>query len=317
MRPHRAHRIGDQVAVMHVEEARPRRGARVRRWRAPRRRGGAPTPPRPSRRRSRSPSRGREDGRDDARPGRHRLGGVAVRHDEARVGIGRRDRFEVEVVVGRLEQPQVGRASRVQELDDAPVVVVRRRHVGGAPPGVVAVHRKRVLLPVERHAEQLGVLHRRVDVVEVHRVQLGVSSCSFSCASCSRRGSVASLSIVGGGHGCDCSHPRRPRNCGSSDIMLASAVVPVRGSPLMSTGPRTGELRDLGMVAVPRLDLEAVDQASPEVADHVGVGRGAEVGVALEALEQHVEALAEVARPEVGADRSRPSPRPSSTSLLG
>ena len=117
--------------------------------------------------------RGREDGRHDARPGRHRLGGIAVRHDEARVGIGRRDRFEVEVVVGRLEQPQIRRPPRVQELDDAPVVVVRRRHVRGAPPGVIAVDGKRVLLAVERHAEQLGVLHRRVDVVEVHRVQLG------------------------------------------------------------------------------------------------------------------------------------------------
>ena len=212
----------------------------MRRWRAPRRSGGARTPPAPSRVQVAFALRGREDGRHDARPGRHRLGRVAVRHDEAHVGIGRHDRFEVEVVVRRLEQPQVRRASRLQELDDAPVVVVRRRQVGSAPPGVVAVDRKRVLLPVERHAEQLGVLHRRVDVVEVHRLAARARAARSPRASCSRRGSVASLSSVGGGHGCDCSHPRRQRNCGSSDIMLARAVVPVRGSPLMSTGPRTG-----------------------------------------------------------------------------
>ena len=64
--------------------------------------------------------------RHDARPGRHRLGRVAVRHDEAHVGIRRHDRFQVEVVVRRLEQPQVRRTSRLQELHDPPVVVVRR-----------------------------------------------------------------------------------------------------------------------------------------------------------------------------------------------
>ena len=81
--------------------------------------------------------------------------------------------------------------------------------------------------------------------------------------------------------------------------MLASAVVPVRGNPLMSTGPRTGSSVDLGMVAVPRLDLESVDEPLPEEPDHGGVGRRAQIGVALEALEQHVEALAEVAGTEV------------------
>src|SRR5215469_16346582 len=65
-------------------------------------------------------------------------------------------------------------------------------------------------------------------------------SCSLSFAAAILRGSSASLSMVGGGHGLVCSHPRRQRNCGSRDIMLASAVVPVRGSPLMSTGPDTG-----------------------------------------------------------------------------
>ena len=39
------------------------------------------------------------------------------------------------------------------------------------------------------------------------------------------------------------------RNCGSSDIMLASAVVPVRGKPLMSTGPGTASASISGCAA--------------------------------------------------------------------
>ena len=81
--------------------------------------------------------------------------------------------------------------------------------------------------------------------------------------------------------------------------MLARAVVPVRGQPVDVDRAPHREVLDLRVVAVPRLDLEPVDQAPPEVADHAGVGRRAQVGVALEALEQHVEALAEVARTEV------------------
>ena len=93
----------------------------------------------------------------------------------------------------------------------------------------------------------------------------------------------------------------------------------------MSIGPADRELLDLGMVAVPRLDLESVHQAPTEVVEHRGVAGLAELGVALEALEQHVEAVAEVAGPEVveagrspsrrraaprapGSGRSRPSP---------
>ena len=71
------------------------------------------------------------------------------------------------------------------------------------------------------------------------------------------------------------------------------------------------------MVAVPRLDLEAVDEALPEDTDHIAVGRRAQVGVALEALEQHVEALAEVAGSEVVEARRAPVASAISTSLLG
>ena len=46
----------------------------------------------------------------------------------------------------------------------------------------------------------------------------------------------------------------------------------------MSTGPRTRNIGDLGVLAVPCLHLEAVDESRPEVADHVGVGRRGEVG---------------------------------------
>ena len=55
----------------------------------------------------------------------------------------------------------------------------------------------------------------------------------------SRRGSVASVSSVGGGTGFDCSQPRSDRNCGSNDSIWHSAVVPVRGMPLMSIKPRS------------------------------------------------------------------------------
>ncbi len=85
--------------------------------------------------------------------------------------------------------------------------------------------------------------------------------------------------------------------------MLASAVVPVRGSPLMSTGPRHGQLGDLRMVAVPRLDLQPVHQPPAEVTDHRGVRDRAQPGVARQALEQHLEAITEVPRPEVAQAR--------------
>ena len=88
--PHGAHRIGDELAVVDVEEA-VLADARARAAMAcstPTRR--CSDTSRPSRCRSRSPCAAREDGRHDARPRRHRLGRVAVRHDEARVGVGRR-----------------------------------------------------------------------------------------------------------------------------------------------------------------------------------------------------------------------------------
>ena len=74
--------------------------------------------------------------------------------------------------------------------------------------------------------------------------------------------------------------------------------------------PAHRELVDLGMFHVPRLDLEAVHEPAAEVADDRGVGRRAQVAVVLQAVEQHVEAVAEVARAEVaraGAARASAS----------
>ena len=113
-----------------------------------------------------------------------------------------------------------------------------------------------------------------VDLVEVHRLQLGrdlLVLLDRAAADADRSASPVESSAAG--TGCTCSHCRRLRNCGSSDSMLASAVVPVRGRPLMSTGPQHRELLDLGMVGVPGLDLEPVHESSPEVVDHAGVGR--------------------------------------------
>jgi hypothetical protein len=242
--------------------------------------------------------RGREDRRHDARPGRHRLGGVAVRHDEAHIWIRRHDRFQVEVVVRRLEQPQIRRAPRLQELHDPPVVVVGRRQVGGAPPGVVPVYRERELLPVERHPEHLGVLHRRIEVVEVHRLELGRDLLVLLRRLQPSR--IGGLALQG----------RRRAGLGllpptqTAELRIERHHVGQgRGAGARQTidvdRPLQRQLRDLGMLAIPRLDLEAVDEAPPEVADDVGVGRRAQIGVAREALEQHVETLAEVSRTEI------------------
>jgi hypothetical protein len=65
--------------------------------------------------------------------------------------------------------------------------------------------------------------------------------------------------------------------------------------------PAHGDAVDLGMLGVPRLDLEAVDEPPAEVADHGRVGVGTQVAVALEAVEQHHEPVPEVAGTEVGA----------------
>ena len=57
----------------------------------------------------------------------------------------------------------------------------------------------RVLLPVHRHAEQPGVLHRRVDLVEVHRLQLGAAARRSHARVAAGAGSVASPAGVGAG----------------------------------------------------------------------------------------------------------------------
>src|SRR5262249_33459255 len=75
---------------------------------------------------------------------------------------------------------------------------------------------------------------------------------------------------------------------------------PGTGQPVDVDRTAHAEVLDLGMVRVPRLDLEPVDEPAPESTDDRGVGRRAQVTVVLEAVEQHVEALAEVTGPEVG-----------------
>ena len=82
--------------------------------------------------------------------------------------------------------------------------------------------------------------------------------------------------------------------------MSASAVVPVRGSPLMSIGPLMAHVLDFGVCGVPRLDLQTVDEPAPQIADHGRVGVRVKVAVAFETLEKHLQAVPEVAGTEVG-----------------
>ena len=60
-----------------------------------------------------------------------------------------------------------------------------------------------------------------------------------------------------------------------------------------------GDILDVGVVRVPRLDLEAVDEPAAQVVYHRRVGVAIQVTVALEAVEKYLQALAEVAGPEV------------------
>ncbi len=241
---------------------------------------------------------GRKDGRHDARPRRHRLGRVAVRHHEAHLRVGRNDRFQVEVVVRGLEQPPVRGASRLEQLHDPPVVVVGRRHLGGAPPRVVAVHGQRVLLAVERHPEHFAVLDRRVDLVEVHRLELGRHLLVLPRELQPPR--IGGLTV--GRRRRD--RPRLLPLAEAPELRIQRHHVGESGG----TGARQSvdvdrslhrQLRDLRMFAVPRLDLEAVDETPPEVADHADGGLRAEIGIPRDAVEQHVESLPEVARAEL------------------
>ena len=55
----------------------------------------------------------------------------------------------------------------------------------------------------------------------------------------SMRGSISRVAASGGGTGSEDSHKRSDRICGSAASRFESAVVPVRGSPMMQTGPST------------------------------------------------------------------------------
>jgi hypothetical protein len=103
---------------------------------------------------------------------RYRDGGVAVRHQEARIRILRHQLCRVEQEHRRLQQPQVGRPPRVQHSQHALVVGERARQIGGPPPAGVGRQRKALLLVVEVQAVDEHVLDRAVDGRDVADVAL-------------------------------------------------------------------------------------------------------------------------------------------------
>ena len=223
-----------------------------------------------------------------------------MRHHEAGVGIGGGDRVEMELVVGCLEEPQIRWASRAEQLHDATVVFVGVGEVGFPPPVAIARNREHHLLTVERHPEGLGVLHRGVDLEDVHRAVLGGATLQ---------------------HGDELQPPRVGRflvrlrrrararllpTAKTSELRVERQHVGERGGARARQAVDVNRaahrhLADLRMVGVPRLDFETVDEPPTEVTDHRAVGIGMQVTVALEAVEQHPEPFAKVARTEVGS----------------
>ncbi len=66
-----------------------------------------------------------------------------------------------------------------------------------------------------------------------------LSIIAMPSAACAIRGSVYCVAASGGGVGACDSHVRSDLNCGSLATNWPKAVVPVRGSPRMTTGPST------------------------------------------------------------------------------
>ncbi len=193
-------------------------------------------------------------------------------------------------MVRGLEEPQLGWPFRPEQLHHPPMVLVCVGQIRTAPPLSVAGHRQRHLLAVEGHPEDLGVLHRGVDFEDMHRRHPRRSAPRACEQTPARRGSSASSCDDGGGTGLVCSQPRRQRNCGSSDSMSASAVVPVRGSPLMSIGPLMVTSSTSGCCAYQASTsrrLTSLRRRSPITAV---VGVAMQVAIAFEAVEKYLQA---------------------------
>ena len=71
----------------------------------------------------------------------------------------------------------------------------------------------------------------------------------------------------------------------------------------MSIGPLIGDVFHVRVLDVPRLDLQPVDEAAPQVSDDRHVGIRVQIAVAFKALQQDCQALAEVTGTEVGVTR--------------
>ena len=71
----------------------------------------------------------------------------------------------------------------------------------------------------------------------------------------------------------------------------------------MSIGTTDRDVVHLRVLDVPRLDLQPVDEAAPQVADHRDVGIRVQIAVAFKALQQDRQALSEVTGTEVGVTR--------------
>ena len=245
--------------------------------------------------------RGRDQRGDEAGIGRHGLRRVAVREDEPDVGVGLDDRLEVELVMGRLEEPAVRGATRLQQASDPRVIGEGLAHVAAAPPGVIAPDRHRHLLGPELEAEDLGVLHRGVDLPVVHRRLLRLLAQHrldpVAIGDAPRVGRFvldprrrAGILLLPG--------PQRAK------LRIERHHVAERGR----AGPRQSDDRDgtidrgalrLGMELEPGLDLEPVDQPPRDEVDRALSVLGPVGHVGRQALEQDLEPLEKAGRPEV------------------
>ena len=113
---------------------------------------------------------------DRAAGGRHRDDGVAVRHEEAHARIPRAELGGVEDEHGRLQEPAMGRAPRVQHAQHALVVGQRAGEVCRPPPARVGEQGQAELLVVEIEAVDHDVFDRTVparDVADVVALRHG------------------------------------------------------------------------------------------------------------------------------------------------
>jgi hypothetical protein len=164
---------------------------------------------------------------------------------------------------------------------------------------LVPVHRQDRLLTVERHAEHLGVLRRGVDVEDVHRLQRCRVGLDLPLVLDASR-----IGVLLGRDGRRDGRPLLPL-AKAAELRIEREHVGERrraraGQAVDVDRSAHGEVVDLGVLGVPRLDLEAVDEPAEEVGDR-GLGSLlAQVTVLGEAGELALETVAEVAGPEVG-----------------